>query len=114
MRESFLFVGDLNGHPQEWLGFTPMSHHGLAAFDIGTVYGCGQLVVSPTHGLGETFDRITDVSEIVRVAVVVPTSNSDHSPLSAVISMAQAVPKLYVTSKVFLKHQVILIQFVVQ
>ena len=32
--------------------------------------------------------------------------NSDHSSLSAVISMAQAVPNLCVSRKVFLKHQV--------
>ena len=32
--------------------------------------------------------------------------NSDHSSLSAVISMAPAVPNLCVSRKVFLKHQV--------
>ena len=32
--------------------------------------------------------------------------NSDHSSRSAVISMAQAVPNLCVSMKVFLKHQV--------
>ena len=32
--------------------------------------------------------------------------NSDHSSLSAVISMAQAVPNLCVSRKVFLKHRV--------
>ena len=42
----------------------------------------------------------------VRVAVVAPMCNSDHSSLSAVISMAQAVPNLCVSRKVFLKHQV--------
>ena len=35
-----------------------------------------------------------------------PIGNSDHSSLSAVISMAQAVPNLCVSRKVFLKHQV--------
>ena len=39
-------------------------------------------------------------------AVVAPISNSDHSSLSAVISMAKAVPNLCVTRKVLLKHQV--------
>ena len=34
---------------------------------------------------------MTDVPDLVRVAVVAPIGNSDHSSLSAVISMAQAV-----------------------
>ena len=49
---------------------------------------------------------MTDVPDLVRVAVVSPIGNSDHSFLSAVISMAQAVLNLCVSSKVFLKHQV--------
>ena len=49
---------------------------------------------------------MTDVPYLVRVAVVAPIGNSDHSSLSAVISMAQAVPNLCVSRKVFLKHQV--------
>ena len=79
---SFLFVGDLNGHHQEWLGST-------------------------THARGGTLDLLmTDVPDLVRVAVVAPIGNSDHSSLSAVISMAQPVPHLCVSRKVFLKHQV--------
>ena len=39
-------------------------------------------------------------------SVVAPIGNSDHSSLSAVISMAQAVPNLCISRKVFLKHQV--------
>ena len=35
-----------------------------------------------------------------------PIGNSDHSSISAVISTAQAVPNLCVSTKVFLKHQV--------
>ena len=46
---SFLFVGDLNGHHQEWLGSTATNSHGVAAFDFATVSGCDQLVVGPTH-----------------------------------------------------------------
>ena len=49
---------------------------------------------------------MTDVPDLVRVAVVAPIGNSDHSSLSAVISMAQADPNLCVSRKVFLKHQV--------
>ena len=66
-----------------------------------------QLVVCPTHARGGTLDFLmTDVPDLIRVAVVAPIGNSDHSFLSAVISMAQAVPNLCVSRKVFLKHQV--------
>ena len=43
---------------------------------------------------------------LVPVAVVAPIGNSDHSSLSAVISMGQAVPNLCISSIIFLKHQV--------
>ena len=106
VRASFLFVGDLNGHHQEWLGSTTTNRHGVAAFDFATMSGCDQLVC-PTHSRGGTLDFLmTDVPDLVRVAVVAPVSNSDHSTLSAVISMAQAVPNLCVSRKVFLIHQV--------
>ena len=38
--------------------------------------------------------------------MVAPIGNSDHTSLSAVISMAQAVPNLCVSRKIFLKHRV--------
>ena len=47
-----------------------------------------------------------DVPDLVRVTVVTPIGNSDHSSLSTVISMAQAVPNLCVSRTVFRKHQV--------
>ena len=107
VRASFLFVGDLNGNHQEWLGSTTTNRHGVVAFDFATVSGCDQLVVGPTHAHGGTLDLLmTDVPDLIRVAVVAPIDNSDHSSPSAVISMAQAVPNLYVSRKVFLKHQV--------
>ena len=60
---------------------------------FATVSSCDQLVVGPTHARGGTFDLLmTDVPDLVLVAVVAPIGNSDHSSLSAVISMAQAVP----------------------
>ena len=37
IRASFLFVGDLNGHLQEWLGSAATNRHGVAAFDFATV-----------------------------------------------------------------------------
>ena len=100
-------MGDLNGHHQEWLGSTTTNRHGVAAFNFITVSGCDQLVVGPTHVRDGTLDLLmTDVPDLVQVAVVAPIGNSDHSSLSAVISMAQAVPNLCVSRKVFLKHQV--------
>ena len=98
---SFPFVGDLNVHHQEWLGSTTTKRHGVAAFDFATVWfrsvGCRP----------EQCDLLmTDVPNLVRVSVVAPIGNSDHSSLSAIISMAQAVPNLCVSRKVFLKHQV--------
>ena len=38
-RASFLFVGDLNGHHQEWLCSTTTNRHGIAAFNFTTVSG---------------------------------------------------------------------------
>ena len=79
----------------------------METFDFATVSGCNQLVVGPTRARGGTHALlITDVPDLVRVAVVASIGNSDHSSLSAVISMAQAVPNLCVSRKVFLKHHV--------
>ena len=100
VRASFLFVGVLNGHHQEWLGSTTTNRHGVAAFDFATVSGCDQLVVGRTHARGGTLDLLmTEVPDLVRVAVVAAIGNSDHSSLSAVISMAQPVPNLCVSRK---------------
>ena len=106
IRASFLFVGDLNSRHQEWLCSTTTNRHGVAAFDFATVSGCNQLVVGPTHARGGTHDLLmTDLPDLVHVAVVATIGNSDHSSLSADISMAQAVPHMSVSRKVFLKHQ---------
>ena len=100
VRASFLFVGDLNGHHQEWLGSTTTNSHGVAAFNFATVFGCDQLVVGPTHARGGILDLLmTDVPDLIQVAVVAPICNSDHSSLLAVISTAQAVPNLCVSRK---------------
>ena len=59
------------------------------------------------HARGGTLDFLmTDVSDLERVAVVTPIGNSNHSSLSVVISVAQAVPKFCVSRKVFPKHLV--------
>ena len=104
---SFLFVGDLIGHHKEWLGSTTTNHHGGATFDFATVCGCDQLVVGLTHARGGTIDLLmTDVPDLVRVAVLASIGDSDHSSLSAVISISRAVPNVCVSWKDFLKHQV--------
>ena len=106
-RASFLFVCDLNGHHQEWLGSTTTNHHGVEALDFATVSGCDQLVIGLTHARGGTLDLLmTDVPHLVLVAVVVPLGRSDHSSLSIAISMAQAIPNLCVSRRVILKHRV--------
>ena len=75
------------------VGYTTTNRHGVAPFDFATVSGCDQLVVGPTHARCGTLDLLmTNVPDLVLVAVVAPIGNSDHSSLSAVISMAQAVP----------------------
>ena len=97
VRASYLFVGDLNCHHQEWLGSTKSNLHEAAAYDFATVSGCDQLVVGPTHAHGVTLDLLmTDVPDLVRVAVVPLIGNSDHSSLSAVISMAQEIPNFQI------------------
>ena len=70
---SFLFVGDFNGHHQEWLGSATTNRHGVAAFDFTTVSVCDQLAVGPTHVRGGTLDLLmTDVPGLVWVSVVAP------------------------------------------
>ena len=65
VRASFLFVDDLNGHHQEWLGSTTTNSH-VAAFDFATVSGCDQLVVGPTHARGGILDLLmTDVPDLI-------------------------------------------------
>ena len=107
MHASFLFVGDLNAHHHEWLDSKTTNRHDVAAFDFVTVSGCDQLVVGLMHAHGGTLDLLmTDVPDLVWVAVVAHIGNSDHASLSAVILMAQAVPNLCVRRKIFLKYQV--------
>ena len=91
VRGSFLFEGDLNAHHQKWSGSTTTNRHGVAVF----VSGCDQFVVGLTRARGEIVDLLmTDIPDLVLVAVLAPIGNSDHSSLSAVISIAQAVPKI--------------------
>ena len=49
---------------------------------------------------------MTDVPDLVLVAVVAPLGRLDHSSLSIAISMVQAIPNLCVSRRVLLKHPV--------
>ena len=84
-----------------------MNRHGVAALDFATVSGCDQLVIDPTHASGVTLDLLmTDVHDLVPVAVVAPLGGSVHSSISIAISMAQAIPNLCVSRRVLLKHKI--------
>ena len=75
--------------------------------DFATLSGCDQSVVGRTNARGGTLDLLmTAVPNLVWVSVLAPTGNLAHSSLSAVISMAQAVPHLCVSTKAFLEHQI--------
>ena len=92
---------------QEWLGSTSTNRHGVTALDFATVSGCDQLVIAPFHTCGGTLDLLmTDVPDLIRVAVVAPLGRSDHSSLSIGISVAQAIPNLCVSKRVLLKRRV--------
>ena len=68
VRGSFLFVGELNGHHQEWLGSSMTDSHGIEAFDFATVSDCDQLVDGPTHARGGILDLLmTDVPDLIQV-----------------------------------------------
>ena len=89
------------------MGSTTTNRHGVAALDFATVSGYDQLVISPTLSCGGTLDLLmTDVPDLVWVAVVAPLGSSDHSSLSIAISMSQAIPNLCVSRRVLLKHRV--------
>ena len=76
------------------------TNHGTAAFDFATVSGFDQLIVSPTNARGGTLDLLmTGFPDLVRVAGVAHIGTADHSSLSAVISVTQAVPNLCLVAK---------------
>ena len=97
------------------MGSTTTNRHGVAALYFATLSSCDQLVIGLTHTRGGTLDLLmTDVPELVRMAVVPPLGSSDHSSLSIAISMAQAIPNLSVNKRVLLKHRVNCMQYVMQ
>ena len=94
VRASFLFVGDLNCDHKEWLGSTT-NDDGVAAIDFATVASCDQSVVSQTHASGERlYLMMTNVPDLVRVAVVSRIGSSGHLSLSAYILKGTVFSKL--------------------
>ena len=57
------------------------------------------------HARGGTLDLLmTNVPDLVQVAVIAHIGNLDHFSLSAVMSLAQEVPNFCVSKKFFFKH----------
>ena len=78
-KASFLFVGDVNAHHEEWLGSSMTNGHGRVAHYF-TSSGCEQMVTEPTHIDGEVLELVlTDVPDIVGVQVGSPVRTSNHS-----------------------------------
>ncbi len=103
-KASFVFVGDVNAHHQEWLNsISPANQHGQAALDFSNLSGCVQTVQSPTHTSGNCLDLPTDVPSAVTVQVVPSLSSPDHSGLSFNIQTLFSVPDEPISRKVFLR-----------
>ena len=49
VRASFLFMGDLDLHRQDWMGSSTTYRHGVEAFGFATLSGCNHLVVGRIH-----------------------------------------------------------------
>ena len=79
----------------------------IAVLNFPTVSGCDQLVIGPTHTRGGTLDLlISDVPDLLLVAVVAPLGSSNHSSLSIAISISQAIRNFCFSRRVLLKHRV--------
>ena len=66
---SFLFMGVLNGHHQEWLDSSTTNRHCVAGLDFATASGYDQLVTGSTQTRRGTLDLLlTDVPDLVFVA----------------------------------------------
>ena len=85
---SFPCVGDLSGHHQEWFGsITTVMELQLLTSQLSPV-AISWLSAQPMNMVEHDL-LMTDVPDLVQVAVVAPIGNSDHSSLS-VIAMAEA------------------------
>ena len=104
-KAAFVFVGDANAHHTEWLrSVTPTDGHGKAALDFCNLSGCTQLVVGSTHNHGNCLDLVmTEVPDVVKVAVGTPLGGSDHSFVGVKLLVNQVVHEHVVRRTVLLK-----------
>ena len=107
-KASFLFVGDLNAHHQEWLGsVSPTNGNGLAALDFSNLSGCEQLIQGPTHNSGNCLDIVlTNTPGVVEAAVLAPIGTSDHNSINCKICLEFTIPDITISRQVYLKSQV--------
>ena len=96
---SFLFVGDLKGHHQEWHG-TMTTNHQSCSFSLWNLFWLWSVGCWPNPSMWLNLDLLMALcSYQVEVAVGSPLCNSDHSSILAVILMRIAVPNFSVRRK---------------
>ena len=107
-KSSFIFVGDLNAHHQEWLkSVSPTDRHGNAAFDFANLSGCSQLIKEPTHKLDNCLDLLlTDVLGVVDSVVDLSLGNSDHSSNSFSVKVGFKITNITFSRKVYQKSHI--------
>lgn len=105
VKASFIFVGDLNGHHQEWLGsISPTNSNGLAALDYSNLSGCEHLIHGPTHSSGNCLDlALTDIPGVVMASVLAPIGTFDRNAIHCKICLDFTVPDITISRQVYLK-----------
>ena len=95
-KAAFLFIGNVNVHHEEWLGFSTTNLQGRTAHDFASSSGCEQMVTEPTHIDEGVLDLgLTDVPVVVAVGVESPVGTSDRSPVFIVfidVVLEQPIP----------------------
>ena len=107
-KASFLFLGDLNAHHQEWLGsISPTNRNGHAALDFSNLSGCEQLIRGSTHNSGNCLDLVlTDIPGVVEASILAPIGTSDHNAISCKIALEFVTPDITIARQVYLKSRV--------
>ena len=72
VRASFLFVGNLNGYDQEWLGSMTKNRHGVADLTSWPCLVVISWLLAQAMHMVELNLRMTDVPNLVQVAIVGP------------------------------------------
>ena len=106
-KASFIFVGDLNVHHQNWLvSVSNTDSAGIAALDFANLSGCDQLVQESTHRSGNCLDLLlTDVPQVVDVKVKPPLGTSDHCIVSFNLKLTFQIPDIRFERRVYLKER---------